>query len=137
MGGIAAGFAIIWALAWRRQEAAVAAIEERDGARFYVDKTSPLAPSGSSARPGFGGDFLARLSFRFDLHGPARIEQRVDDEHRRGRPDIGEDLAVRLLRALIVGVGRQVGAGADDVVDGRAGLVERLGHDLPARRACS
>ena len=29
--GIAVGFAIIWALAWRRQHAAVAAIEERDG----------------------------------------------------------------------------------------------------------
>ena len=42
IAGIAAGFAIIWALAWRRQEAAVAAIEERDGVRFYVDRTSPL-----------------------------------------------------------------------------------------------
>ena len=41
---IAAGFAIIWALAWRRQDAAVAAIEERDGVRFYVDRTSPLQP---------------------------------------------------------------------------------------------
>ena len=36
VSGIAAGFAIIWALAWRRQDAAVAAIEERDGACFYV-----------------------------------------------------------------------------------------------------
>jgi len=42
--GVAAGFAIIWALAWRRQAAAVAAIEERDGARFYIDKTSPIKP---------------------------------------------------------------------------------------------
>jgi hypothetical protein len=41
---VAAGFAIIWALAWRRQEAAVAAIEDRDGFRFYVDKTPPFAP---------------------------------------------------------------------------------------------
>ena len=40
--GIAAGFAIIWALAWRRQDAAVTAIEERDGARFYVERTSPF-----------------------------------------------------------------------------------------------
>ncbi len=40
--GIAAGFAIIWALAWRRQDAAVAAIEERDGVAFYVEPTSPL-----------------------------------------------------------------------------------------------
>ena len=33
IAGVAAGFAIIWALAWRRQEAAVTAIEERDGVR--------------------------------------------------------------------------------------------------------
>jgi hypothetical protein len=58
IGGIAAGFAIIWALAWRRQEAAVAAIEERDGARFYVDRTSPLSAIKLIRTPGFGGDFL-------------------------------------------------------------------------------
>ena len=58
IGGIAAGFAIIWALAWRRQEAAVAAIEERDGVRFYVDKTSPLSAIRLIRTPGFGGDFL-------------------------------------------------------------------------------
>ena len=58
VGGIAAGFAIIWALAWRRQEAAVAAIEERDGVRFYVDKTSPLQAIRLIRTPGFGGDFL-------------------------------------------------------------------------------
>ena len=57
IGGIAAGFAIIWALAWRRQEAAVAAIEERDGARFYVDRTSPLKAIRLIRTPGFGGDF--------------------------------------------------------------------------------
>ncbi len=39
---IGAGFALIWALAWRRQERAVAAIEERDGVRFYVERTSPV-----------------------------------------------------------------------------------------------
>ena len=58
IGGIAAGFAIIWALAWRRQEAAVAAIEERDGVRFYVDRTSPLQAIRLIRTPGFGGDFL-------------------------------------------------------------------------------
>ncbi|TMK41258.1 MAG: hypothetical protein E6G56_05180 [Actinobacteria bacterium] len=42
--GIAAGFPVIWALYWRRQEAAVAAIEERDGAQFFVERTSPLRP---------------------------------------------------------------------------------------------
>jgi hypothetical protein len=44
VAAVAAGFAIIWALAWRRQDAAVAAIEERDGFRFYIDKTPPLSP---------------------------------------------------------------------------------------------
>ena len=58
VGGIAAGFAIIWALAWRRQEAAVAAIEERDGARFYVDRTSPFSAIRLIRTPGFGGDYL-------------------------------------------------------------------------------
>ena len=62
VGGIAAGFAIIWALAWRRQEAAVTAIEERDGARFYVDKTSPLSAIRLIRTPGFGGDFLVSPS---------------------------------------------------------------------------
>jgi hypothetical protein len=58
VASIAAGFAIIWALAWRRQEAAVAAIEERDGVRFYVDRTSPLSPIQLIRTPGFGGTFL-------------------------------------------------------------------------------
>ena len=51
--GIAAGFAIIWSLAWRRQDAAVAAIEERDGAAFYVRRTSPLRPIALLRTPGF------------------------------------------------------------------------------------
>ena len=55
---IGAGFAIIWALGWRRQESAVAAIEERDGVRFYVDRTSPLQPIRLIRAPGFGGSFL-------------------------------------------------------------------------------
>ncbi len=42
--GIAGGFAMIWALAWRHQEKAVSAIEERDGVQFYVERTSPLRP---------------------------------------------------------------------------------------------
>ena len=51
--GIAAGFAIIWALAWRRQDAAVAAIEGRDGAFFYVRRTSPVRPMALERTPGF------------------------------------------------------------------------------------
>jgi hypothetical protein len=50
---VAAGFAIIWALAWRRQSSAVTAIEERDGARFYVARTSPLTPIKLVRTPGF------------------------------------------------------------------------------------
>ena len=52
MSAVAAGFAIIWALAWRRQEAAVTAIEERDGARFYIDKTPPFSPIQLIRTPG-------------------------------------------------------------------------------------
>jgi hypothetical protein len=51
--GIAVGFAIIWALAWRRQHAAVAAIEERDGVSFYVKRTSPFQPIALHRTPGF------------------------------------------------------------------------------------
>jgi hypothetical protein len=50
---IAAGFAIGWALAWRRQASAVKAIEDRDGARFYVDRTSPLSAIRLVRTPGF------------------------------------------------------------------------------------
>ncbi len=51
--GIASGFAIIWALAWRRQDGAVAAIEERDGASFYVRRTSSVRPIALVRTPGF------------------------------------------------------------------------------------
>ena len=51
--GIAAGFAIIWALAWRRQDKAVEAIEERDGATFFVEKTAPHHPIKLLRTPGF------------------------------------------------------------------------------------
>jgi hypothetical protein len=58
VAGIATGFAIIWALAWRRQGSAVTAIEERDGARFYVDRTSPLKPIRLVRTPGFRSNLL-------------------------------------------------------------------------------
>ncbi len=51
--GIGAGFAVIWALAWRRQDSAVAAIEERDGACFYVQRASPIKPMSLVRTPGF------------------------------------------------------------------------------------
>lgn len=55
---IATGFAIIWALGWRRQASAVTAIEERDGARFYVERTSPLRPIKLVRTPGFRTNLL-------------------------------------------------------------------------------
>lgn len=51
--GIATGFAVIWSLAWRRQDAAVLAIEERDGVTFYVERTSPVRPMRLIRTPGF------------------------------------------------------------------------------------
>jgi hypothetical protein len=59
---VATGFAIIWALAWRRQSSAVVAIEERDGARFYVERTSPLQPIKLVRTPGFRSNL-------FELNG--------------------------------------------------------------------
>jgi hypothetical protein len=50
---IAAGFFLLAALWWRRQPSAVTAIEERDGVRFYVERTSPFAPTKLIRTPGF------------------------------------------------------------------------------------
>jgi len=41
----AAGYGLIWALGWRKQAAAVTAVEDRDGVRFYVERTSPFTPT--------------------------------------------------------------------------------------------
>ncbi|MDX6707268.1 MAG: hypothetical protein QOI48_3114, partial [Solirubrobacteraceae bacterium] len=57
--GIACGFAIVAALAWRRQEAAVTAIEERDGVAFYVEPTPPLKPIKLIRAPGFRRDLAS------------------------------------------------------------------------------
>jgi hypothetical protein len=53
IAAVGAGFGIIWALAWRHQHGAVVAIEERDGVRFYVRRTSPLQPIVLDRVPGF------------------------------------------------------------------------------------
>lgn len=55
---IGAGFALIWALAWRHQERAVAAIEERDGVRFYVERTSPVKPIRLVRTPWFKSNLM-------------------------------------------------------------------------------
>jgi hypothetical protein len=53
------GFTLMVGLAWRKQPSAVLAIEERDGVRFYVDRTSPLAPIQLIRTTGFGGHYLS------------------------------------------------------------------------------
>lgn len=50
---VVGGFLIIWAFAWRHQGSAVAAIEDRDGARFYVDHTRPWQAIALVRTPGF------------------------------------------------------------------------------------
>ena len=49
---IAAGYALLVALAWRKQAAAVASVEDRDGVRFYLDRTSPFKPTRLLRTPG-------------------------------------------------------------------------------------
>lgn len=49
---VATGYGLILALAWRKQAAAVAAIEDRDGVRFYMERTSPWAPTRLLRTPG-------------------------------------------------------------------------------------
>jgi hypothetical protein len=67
---IATGFGLIWALAWRRQAAAVTAIEERDGVRFYVERTSPLRPMKLVRTPGFRSNL-------YELNGASAGGRRV------------------------------------------------------------
>ena len=50
---IACGFLIAIGLAWRKQSAAIEAIEGRDGVRFYVEPTSPFKPIKLVRTPGF------------------------------------------------------------------------------------
>jgi hypothetical protein len=49
---IAAGYAIAVALTWRNQSSAVAAIEDRDGVRFYFDRSSPFGAPKLLRTPG-------------------------------------------------------------------------------------
>ena len=49
---VAAGYAIAVALTWRKQALAVQAIEERDGVRFYFDRSSPVGAPKLVRTPG-------------------------------------------------------------------------------------
>jgi hypothetical protein len=52
VAAIGAGFALAAALTWRARDGAVAAIEERDGIRFYVEPGSALQPVKLIRTPG-------------------------------------------------------------------------------------
>ena len=56
VAAVGAGYAILVALAWRTREAAVQAIEDRDGVRFYVQPGSALRPIELVRTPGLGSD---------------------------------------------------------------------------------
>lgn len=49
---IGTGYALIVALAWRKQSRAVEAIEMRDGVQFHVERTSPFKPTKLIRTPG-------------------------------------------------------------------------------------
>lgn len=55
---IGAGYALIVSLAWHTREAAVLAIEHRDGVKFYVVPTSALKPIELVRTPGLRSDRL-------------------------------------------------------------------------------
>ena len=141
VSAVAAGFAIIWALAWRRQDSAVAAIEERDGVRFYVEKTSPLQPMQLVRTPGFSGSFLPQRQVRAQpveggLHHrvgerggerPVALSQRV----RSGAPQhLGRDAEVEVRRQL---AGR-LRLAQPVLLDALQRAVEALGVDRPRAR---
>jgi hypothetical protein len=56
VAAVGAGFALAAALMWRSREGAVAAIEQRDGVRFYVEPGSALQPVRLIRTPGLRRD---------------------------------------------------------------------------------
>ena len=125
---IACGFAIIWALGWRRQASAVTAIEERDGARFYVERTSPLRPIKLVRTPGFRTNLL-------ELNGASSSHQaQPEPAGRRHAWRNGQDRG----DVLVVSVGATTGwrAAARELADGlqRAGAAVRIANARAAQR---
>lgn len=58
VAAIAAGYALLVSLAWHSREAAVLAIEQRDGTKFYVVPNSALRPIQLVRTPGLRSDRL-------------------------------------------------------------------------------
>lgn len=61
VAAIGAGYALLVSLAWHTREAAVLAIEERDGVKFYVVPSSALSPIRLVRTPGLRSDRLRAL----------------------------------------------------------------------------
>jgi len=59
VAAIGAGYALLVSLAWHTREAAVLAIEQRDGVRFYVVPNSALRPIQLVRTPGLQSDRLS------------------------------------------------------------------------------
>jgi hypothetical protein len=89
---IAAGYALLVALLWRKQSAAVAAVEGRDGVRFYLERTSPFRPTRLLRTPGFR---------RFEAVGePTEAQMSAAVELRRRRASSScQDLVLATWRA--------------------------------------
>lgn len=58
VAAIGAGYALLVSLAWHSREAAVLAIEQRDGVKFYVVANSALRPIQLIRSPGLRSDHL-------------------------------------------------------------------------------
>lgn len=58
VAAIGAGYALLVSLAWHSREAAVLAIEQRDGVKFYVVPNSALRPIQLVRSPGLRSDHL-------------------------------------------------------------------------------
>jgi hypothetical protein len=58
VAAVGAGYALIVSLAWHTREAAVLAIEQRDGVKFYVVPTSAFSPVELVRTPGLRSDRL-------------------------------------------------------------------------------
>jgi len=59
VAAIGAGYALLVSLAWHTREAAVLAIEQRDGVRFYVVPSSALRPIELVRTPGLQSERLS------------------------------------------------------------------------------
>ena len=63
VAAIGAGYALLVSLAWHTREAAVLAVEQRDGVKFYVVPTNALKPVELVRTPGLRSEARGRGSY--------------------------------------------------------------------------